>query len=191
MRGSSCCRRSIPRRKWRIPHSTKYWLRCFLHELQPCVTAYGVGESSPFGVAAVAGTVYFRANDGSAGDELWKSDGTEAGTVRVKDIQEGSDSSDPVGFTNVAGTLYFSANDGSYGRELWKSDGTEAGTVRVKDIRTGIYASTPGFLTNVAGTLDFSATDDSAANTRSTRCGLPAGVGDTSADSAAPCTFPQ
>ena len=74
------------------------------------------------------GTLYFWANDGVSGYELWKSDGTEAGTVRVKDINAGAR---PVRsrlpLTNVGGTLYFSADDGTSGCELWKSDGTEAG----------------------------------------------------------------
>lgn len=36
------------------------------------------------------GVLFFKANDGVHGGELWKSNGTEAGTVMVKDI-------DPVG----------------------------------------------------------------------------------------------
>ncbi|MGJ5635029.1 hypothetical protein, partial [Nostoc sp. CALU 1950] len=64
--------------------------------------------------------------------ELWKSDGTEAGTVRVKDINTATIHSSPQNLTNVNGTVYFVANDSSGDSELWKSDGTEAGTVRVK-----------------------------------------------------------
>src|SRR5262249_53540670 len=40
----------------------------------------------------VNGTLFFRANDGTNGYELWKSDGTTAGTVLVKDIRPGGDS---------------------------------------------------------------------------------------------------
>ena len=40
----------------------------------------------------VNGTLFFRANDGTNGAELWKSDGTTAGTVLVKDIYAGSGS---------------------------------------------------------------------------------------------------
>jgi ELWxxDGT repeat protein len=45
-----------------------------------------------------------------AGDELWKSDGTAAGTVLVKDIFP-DHSSSPNNLTNVNGTLYFDATD--------------------------------------------------------------------------------
>lgn len=37
------------------------------------------------------GKLFFRANDGVNGDELWKSDGTAVGTVMVKDINPAGD----------------------------------------------------------------------------------------------------
>ena len=81
--------------------------------------------------------LYFRADDGTNGDELWKSDGTAAGTVMVKDINSGSGRVIPPILTAIGNTLYFRANDGTNGDELWKSDGTAAGTVMVKDIYSG------------------------------------------------------
>ncbi|MBL7743072.1 MAG: T9SS type A sorting domain-containing protein [Chitinophagaceae bacterium] len=104
-------------------------------------------------------TVFFAANDGINGMELWKSDGTEAGTVMVKDINSGSSSSSIGYLTNVNGTLFFVAGNGVNGVELWKSDGTTAGTVMVKDIRTGSMSSNPSALANVNGTLFFAAND--------------------------------
>ncbi|WP_431620994.1 ELWxxDGT repeat protein [Limnospira platensis] len=105
-------------------------------------------------------TLYFQANDDTNGTELWKSDGTEAGTVLVKDINPGTGNSSPSNFTVFNDTLYFQANDGTNGTELWKSDGTEAGTVLVKDINPGTRNSFPSNFTVVNDTLYFSAYDD-------------------------------
>ena len=85
--------------------------------------------SLPADLATVGGSVYFKANDGTNGSELWKSDGTLEGTVLVKDIRPGASNSLPRLLSNVGGTLYFSAHDGTNGNELWKSDGTPEGTV--------------------------------------------------------------
>ena len=64
------------------------------------------------------------ANDGFGnpffhGNELWKSDGTDAGTVMVADIVPGTGGASPHELTNVNGTLFFFANDGIHGDELW------------------------------------------------------------------------
>src|SRR4029077_2524408 len=118
---------------------------------------------SPNNLAAVGGTLFFAANDGDRGRELWKRDRTGAGTVLVKDINPGSSYGFPVGsyphyLTDVGGTLFFAANDGTNSLELWKSDGSAAGTVLVKDINPGggNNGSLPNELTNVNGTLYFS-----------------------------------
>src|SRR5437762_7981071 len=71
----------------------------------------GAGSHRPFGCAIFDNAVYFSAFDDSSGFELWKSDGTEAGTVRVKDINPGANSSIPGGFTVFNNALYFSAFD--------------------------------------------------------------------------------
>ncbi len=125
---------------------------------------------SPFNLTNVDGTLFFRADDGSTGQELWKSDGTAAGTLLVKDIFPGTsfdtgdpNSSSPGGLIDVDGTLFFHAADGDTGRELWRSDGTAAGTLLVEDIFPGaVPSSTPTELTNVNGTLFFRAEEGSA-----------------------------
>jgi len=69
--------------------------------------------------------VFLGADDSLHGTELWKSDGTQAGTVMVADIHPGVDeysyfvSSHPNWLTDVNGTLFFLADDSEHGRELW------------------------------------------------------------------------
>ena len=46
-------------------------------------------------LTAVGSTLFFTAGDGTHGPELWKSDGTEAGTVLVKDIHPGDNHGRP------------------------------------------------------------------------------------------------
>src|SRR5262249_48959726 len=119
------------------------------------------GSSSPQHFVNVAGTLYFQANNGTNGAELWRSDGTAAGTFMVKDIAgiaAGRASSSPNLLTKVAGTLCFVASSGPSGNEIWQSDGTATGTVLVADLRL-VGGSNPTSLTNVAGALYFAAND--------------------------------
>src|ERR1700694_556422 len=103
--------------------------------LLPFISACGSGTGRGGSSAPAPAPMFFTATDGVHGNEPWKTDGTAAGTVMVKDINPttgvGSGSS---GFTVFNGALYFQADDGVHGRELWKTDGTVAGTVMVKDI---------------------------------------------------------
>ena len=103
----------------------------------------------------VNGTLFFRAYDEDTGFELWKTDGSAAGTVRVKDINPGMNPSYPRDLTDVDGTLFFVASDGSAGPGIWKSDGTEAGTVRVTEILAHPHRWSPFDLIAVNGTLFF------------------------------------
>ena len=139
--------------------------------------------TSPDLLTNVNGTLFFTGADETHGEELWKSDGTAAGTVMIKDIYPGSVTSNPSALTNVNGTLFFAA-DVTEGNELWKSDGTSGGTVIVKDIKPGTGGSDPYELTNVNGILFFSAdngtdgrslwkSNGTAAGTTMVKSGLP------------------
>jgi ELWxxDGT repeat protein len=120
--------------------------------------------SNPTNMVAIGSINYFEADDGIHGQELWRSDGTAAGTTLVQDIWPGNSNGYPIKLTNVNGTLFFTARDGVHGFELWKSDGTAAGTTIVKDILPGNSGGYPYFLTNVNGTLFFTVDDGTHGN---------------------------
>ncbi len=102
--------------------------------------------------------LFFAANDGAHGEELWQSDGTAEGTMLVKDLRPGGDSW-PKELYVFDDTLFFSAYDPTYGRELWTSDGTITGTVMFQDIYAGGSNSNPQQFTEMNGVLFFSADD--------------------------------
>ena len=108
--------------------------------------------------------LYFVADDGVHGAELWVSDGTANGTKLLKDIKSGSGSGSISSLLIFNGKLYFSANDGIAGAELWVSDGTEAGTQLLTDLRAGSASASPrGF--RIVGNVIYFAADKSINST--------------------------
>lgn len=126
----------------------------------------GFSSSSPANFTLLGTDLYFTADGHNGttdfGIELWKSDGTTAGTVMVKNINPGLANASPSLLTVFGTDLYFRANDGANGIELWKSDGTIAGTVMVKDINGTSASSNPFNFTVFAGELYFTGNDGSS-----------------------------
>lgn len=111
------------------------------------------------GLAAGAGNViYFLADDGVHGPELWRSDGTEAGTRLVADIEPGSEGIEVWKAIAVGPRLYFHATTKQYGAELWTSDGSDEGTVLVADLIPGAGSSDAYPVAAVRDKLYFGAT---------------------------------
>ncbi len=106
------------------------------------------GDSTPLlsQLTATPTRLFFQAPDAAAGAELWVSDGTTAGTRRVKDLTPGAEGSTLTHLTAAGATLVFfketyDATTSATRYELWRSDGTDAGTVRVRDFGTGVDVS--------------------------------------------------
>src|SRR5436190_23671500 len=125
----------------------------------------GAGTSDPQKLVNVNGTLFFVANDGLNGTELWKTNGTANSTTLVKDIFSTS-GSNPKYFTLMKGQVYFNAFDAhsgpsfARGEEVHKTDGTLSGTYQVAEI-FGLGSSFPNQLINVNDTLFFSANNGS------------------------------
>ena len=124
-----------------------------LTEIRTRNNARGVGVSSFVDKAVYDGVLYFPANGGTDGQEVWTYDGTSV-SQRIDVNQSGS--SAPEEFTVYDGNLYFVA-DGGGGPELWQYDGT---TLREIDINPS-GGSNPSGLTVYDGKLYYSAYDGS------------------------------
>ena len=112
-----------------------------LPELMP-----GPASAEPADLVAAGGLAFLRAVAPGLGFELWKSDGTAAGTALVRDVAPGPISG--VGQFSLAALgdgrrVVFAGDDGIRGQEVWVSDGTAAGTVAVGDAVPG-PAGCPG-----------------------------------------------
>ena len=100
-------------------------------------------SSSPSDLTVMGDHVYFVAEDGSTGRELWRTNGEPGNAERIQDIVPGSEGAVPERLLAVGNRLYFSAATPDTGRELWFTDGTPAGTHRTRDLRPGRDSSDP------------------------------------------------
>ncbi|MFB2773350.1 ELWxxDGT repeat protein [Pelatocladus sp. BLCC-F211] len=113
----------------------------------------GGGSSDPDNLTVLNGTLYFTANDGTNGVQLWKSDGVT--NTRLTTIN--SSNFNPDNLTAFGNKLVFTANNGTNGTELWMYDGTTAQILT--DINVGSGSSAPSNLTVVGNNLFFTAND--------------------------------
>lgn len=123
------------------------------------------GETWPHGsgpefLVRLGDAVLFAAGEETAGRELWRTDGTAAGTRLVRDLLPGPAGSSPRELVALGGKVYFLAETGS-GEGLWRTDGTAAGTALIRRLALQGAPSRGRGLT-VAGNRIFFVVDNEA-----------------------------
>ena len=111
-----------------------------IRDIYPDYYSSIITDNNPgYRFVTVGENAFFRAGAPGYGQELYKTDGTEANTIMVKDIAPGNNSGLPGNFYYMVynDIFYFKADDQVHGMELWRSDGTETGTYILKDINPG------------------------------------------------------
>lgn len=108
----------------------------------------GAGSSSPSMGTVLNGYLYFCADDGTHGWQVWRIPAAGGTAERITNF--GAIDAHPMWLTALNGWLYFSASTQDMGRELWRSNGLPLGdpnaqTALVADINAGASSSNPNY----------------------------------------------
>jgi ELWxxDGT repeat protein len=119
---------------------------------QPAFQFHFAGTPNPF--AAAGGLVFFEAQSPEEPfpTQLWRTDGTEEGTLPLLD-EAGGSVGRPLEIATLGGRIYFIAN--TRGPELWSTDGTAGGTAPVLPVVEGERPRNPTSLIAFQGALYF------------------------------------
>lgn len=139
---------------------------------EPVTTIPASGEAGAdwvvSGLVAAEDALYFwhwdRARE--QGFELWRSDGTAAGTGLIVALPRRGQNPSAGAITSVGHALYFLYDDGTVDQSLWTSDGTAAGTRPLANIGTGVGIGVPDQeeITVAGDALYFAASADGGRN---------------------------
>ncbi len=94
-----------------------------------------------------------------SGGELWRTDGTSAGTTLIHEFVAGIEGGFPTEFVSLGSKAFFTVTTPSEGAEPWVSDGSSAGTILLKDINPGPDGSSVNSATAESGFVYFGAND--------------------------------
>jgi len=127
------------------PLNGTYWMT---EEIRPGSAGSKPGSST--GLIPMSGKLWFNAEDGTTGSELWSYDPTSGTAEIVADLSPGSSGSSPGVFSGLVPIsdrwLLFDADDGSFGIEPWVHDTLTGQTSLLGDINPGNNPSLPGYL---------------------------------------------
>ena len=88
----------------------------------------------------ISGITYFFADDGLNGYGLWKTDGSEEGTILVKNYHN---TMTPYQIFDFKGKVHFIVYSKESGNQLWASDGTSEGSICITaDANIGVSSAT-------------------------------------------------
>ena len=129
---------------------------------QPITTLFrdvniGAASSDPSELVVVGNSLYFAADNGVNGRELFRVSRNGNNATRIDINNTPDQGSDPRDLVNIDGTLYFSADNGVNGRELFRITNNARRATLVADINPGAESSNPSNLINYNSTLYFSA----------------------------------
>ncbi len=119
----------------------------------------GSNQPSLYKLTAAGNLIFFVASTAAHGEELWRTDGTAAGTLLLQDIRPGAAGAVPMMMGILGTQLIFNADNGVTGIEPWVSNGTPAGTFMLKDIAPATLSSMSDHFTLFKGKLLFVAND--------------------------------
>jgi ELWxxDGT repeat protein len=97
-----------------------------------CGASRSCGPAPLYQGTGVGSTGLFVLNTAAEGAELWRTDGTAAGTSLVRDLGIDPGSTGATSLTALGSKVLFAARTGAGAAGLWRSDGTTAGTAVVK-----------------------------------------------------------
>lgn len=123
------------------------------------------------------GYLYFTWAETSSGYELWRTNGTAAGTSRITDINPGAGNSSPAMGCVMNGFIYFAANNGVNGFQIWRYPLSGTGSAeQVTNIDGGAVGADPMWITSMNNTLYFTAYTPAYGRELWKSDGLPMGV---------------
>jgi ELWxxDGT repeat protein len=143
-----------------VDFTTKYCSRFVVTRMTDINPGPSHGYSGGIGDMKALGTrLYFVANDGISGSELWAHETNNGSTWQVADINPDFGGSSPRDFTVLGTRLYFGAYDGSSGYELWAHETANSSTWQAADSYPGYRSGFLDGITAMGTRLYFSGED--------------------------------